>query len=163
MVACHPIALAASAAALLGIDALIDAWPTEMTTIFLPLAAGRAVPSGCRRVPLKCLATAASTWALPDPCAPLVAGPETLVEPVVELQAVSTMTMSAPAHAARRLRTRRLNIEPLLLVIIERSRGQATAPLDSHGVKSVQPGGVSASSPQSPYIHGAYSAGIAIL
>src|SRR5450756_1368856 len=128
MVACHPIALAASAAALLGIDALIDAWPTEMTTIFLPLAAGRAVPSGCRRVPLKCLATAASIWALPDPCAPLVAGPETLVEPVVELQAVSTMTMRAPAHAARRLRTRRLNIEPLLLVIIERSRGQAAAP-----------------------------------
>src|SRR5450759_2309123 len=70
MVACHPIALAASAAALLGIDELIDAWPLEMTTIFLPLAAGRAVPSGCRRVPVKCLATAASIWALPGPLRP---------------------------------------------------------------------------------------------
>ena len=46
------MALAACSAASTGIDELIDDWPAEMMTIFLPLTAGRDAADGSVSVPL---------------------------------------------------------------------------------------------------------------
>src|SRR5690242_145563 len=75
MLTCQPMALAACSAALTGIDELIDDWPAEMMTIFLPLTAGRDADDGCCSVPLYRAVSAADSWLLtPDAtgaCSPL--------------------------------------------------------------------------------------------
>src|SRR5512146_3562464 len=58
------MALAACSAALTGIDELIDDWPAEMMTIFLPLTAGRDADDGGCSVPLYRAVSAADSWLL---------------------------------------------------------------------------------------------------
>src|SRR6185312_15557848 len=58
------MALAACSVALTGIDELIDDWPAEMMTIFLPLTAGRDADDGGFSVPLYRAASAADSWVL---------------------------------------------------------------------------------------------------
>src|SRR5215472_2155570 len=64
MLTCQPMALAACSAALTGIDELIEDWPAEMMTIFLPLTAGREAGDGGFSVPLYRAASAADSWLL---------------------------------------------------------------------------------------------------
>src|SRR6266704_2240849 len=78
MLTCQPMALAACSAALTGIDELIDDWPAEMMTIFLPLTAGREAVDGDFRVPLYSACSFAdccwpATLAVGEPLEPLQA------------------------------------------------------------------------------------------
>src|SRR6476620_4250778 len=64
MLTCQPMALAACSVASTGIDELIDDWPAEMMTIFLPLTAGREADDGGCSVPLYRALSAADSWLL---------------------------------------------------------------------------------------------------
>src|SRR4051812_9155675 len=96
------MAWAAATAPLDGTELLLAAWPAEMTTMCLPVAAGREVESTLRLVPLN--ANSVAAWALAGWSAPLP--PLPLVVPVdVELLELQAAIITKATAAAAVLHT----------------------------------------------------------